>query len=271
MRTRSLLAALLLCAAAASADAGKKPKGPKPKAAKPSVDVIEKRAALEGTDRQAAIAAATALGESDEAAAHEALLDALSLGLDPDVAIAALAAVGMHPSAADAAVLGFYTRYRDNDVRAAAAAALGEPTSKILIATLADGDSKVRAAAAGAAAQRQVKAAAKPLMALMTKNDEAAAMALAAIADKEIAKVVAEQLGQVPDDLLARCLGAMLLRADFGPDAVRVEVVRAIDKIPGAEATKALGDYVSNTPEKPPRPSRMEAEALFDERAEAGR
>jgi HEAT repeat protein len=260
------LAAMLLVGPGAQAGKGDKP-NPKKKVPKPSVDVVAKRDALLGTDKTAAVDAAAALGDSDEAAAHEVLLDALALGLSPDVAIAALDAVGMHPGAGDASVLGFYTRYRDEEVRAAAARALGPDTAKVLIAALSDGDAKVRAAAAEAAAARKVKAATKPLLALLAKNDEAAARALAQLADVELAKVVAEQLGQVPDDLLAICLGAMLLRADFGPDPARLEVVRAIDKIAGVEATKALGDYVSNTPEKPVRPSRVEAEKLFDERA----
>lgn len=269
MRTRLRLswlsagiAAVLLAGPGAHAQKGKPKKVPKP-----SVDVLEKRAVVTGADKAAAAAAAAALGESDEPAAHEALLDALALGLDPEVAIAALDAVGKHPGAGDAAVLGFYARYRDNDVRAAAVGALGPDTAKVLISALGDGDAKVRAAAADAAARRKVKAAVEPLLKLMAKNDEPAAMALAMLADVELARVVAEQLGRVPDDLLAQCLGAMLLRADFGPEKARVEVVRAIDKIAGAAATKALGDYVSATPEKPPRPSRAEAEKLFDERA----
>lgn len=273
MRTRLRLSWLSAAIAAVlltgGAQAQKGPKKPK-KVPKPSVDVIEKRTALLGADKDAAMAAATALGNTDDAAAHDALLDALALGLSPDVAVAALEAVGMNPGKGDADVLGFYARYRDEDVRAAAVGALGPDTSKLLIAALGDGDAKVRAAAADAAATRKVKAAAKPLLALLAKNDEPAAKALAMLADVELAKVVAEQLGQVPDDLLAQCLGAMLLRADFGPDTARVEVVRAIDKIAGAEATKALADYVSNTPEKPPRASRAEAERLFDERAGGG-
>ena len=131
---------------------------------------------------------------------------------------------------------------------------------------LSDDDAKVRAAAAAAAASGKVKSAGPALLALMAKNDAPAAKALAALADVELARVIGEQLGTVPDALLAECLGAILVRADFGPDSARLEVVRALGKIAGADATSALADYVSATPEKPPRQSRREAESLVESR-----
>jgi HEAT repeat protein len=247
------------------------PKGKaKGKGAAKKVDVAAQRAALEGSDEAAATAAAAALGESADAAAHEALLDALSTGLAPGVAAAALTALAAHPAKGDLAVLTFYARYRDTDVRAAAAAGLGlqdgGAATKAVIQALGDDDPKVRAAAARGAAAGKVKAAGEPLLALMAKGDEPAALALAAIADPDLARVVGEQLGNVPDDLLAACLGAILLRKDFGPDTARVEVVRALGKVQGAAATAALTEYVSQTPENPRRQSRVEAESIAEAR-----
>jgi hypothetical protein len=124
----------------------------------------------------------------------------------------------------------------------------------------------VRAAAAKGAGEGRAKATAKALMALLVKGDKPAAAALAAFADADLARQIGEQLGVVPDDLLAECLGLILLRSDFKPDTARVEVVRAIAKIKGEVATQALRTYVDETPEKPPRQSRKEAVSLIDER-----
>src|SRR5688500_3630360 len=102
---------------------GKKKAAPdKPKA----VDVSAASKALNGGDQDAAVAAAPELGGSRDKDAHDVLLDALATGLSPDVAIAALSAVSMHPEEGDAATLAFYARYRDPEVRAAAAQALGQ-------------------------------------------------------------------------------------------------------------------------------------------------
>ena len=261
-RIVAALAAVLVAAAPAAAQKGGK--GKKAAAAKVKVDVAAEQARLAGTDADQAIAAAAALGASPEPAAHDALADALATGLAPEVAIAALAALGKRPAKGDAALLRFYARHRDVDVRAAALVPTADAT--ILIGGLRDEHPKVRAAAARAIAEGKHRAAAEPLLALLAKGDEPAAAALAAIADVELARVIGEQLGQVPDALLAAALGGILLRKDFGPDTARVEVVRALGKVAGAEATTALADYVEATPENPPRASRREAEAMVEAR-----
>ena len=99
----------------------------------------------------------------------------------------------------------------------------------------------------------------------MTPEQEAEARQIA----EQMAQV-REQLSQVPDGLLAECLGAILMRPDFGNEAAKLQVVRALGKVAGPEATQALADYVSATPEKPPRQSRREAEAMVESRLEGG-
>src|SRR5436190_631144 len=79
---------------------------------------------------------------------------------------------------------------------------------------------------------------------------------LAAMADGELARKLADQLGKVPEASLALSLGLILKRPDFGPDPARVEIVRAIAKIQDAAAVTALTDYLDATPKNPPRPSR---------------
>ncbi len=272
----SLLAASLVVgggvAGAQPAAKGKAAKPPaKVKPGKPvAVDVAAERLRLEGSDRDAAVDAAGKLGLSPKPEAHDALLDVLATGVDPDVAAAVLTAAARHPGSDDVAVLAFYSRYRDPGVRAAAAAALGgyavAGAHKAILAALHDHDGGVRAAAAGAVQQAKLKSAAEPLLALLAKGDPASSKALAAIADVDMARFIGEQLGQVSDDLLAECLGAILLRADFGNEEARLQVVRALGKVAGPAATQALADYVSATPEKPARQSRREAESMVEAR-----
>ena len=86
------------------------------------------------------------------------------------------------------------------------------------------------------------------------------------MADIELARQLADQLGKVPDASLALALGTLLRRPDFGPDPSRVEVVRAIAKIQDPAAVAALVDYLDSTPKTPARPSRTEAEGVVDAR-----
>jgi hypothetical protein len=104
------------------------------------------------------------------------------------------------------------------------------------------------------------------LLILLDKGEDAAAISLGAMANEDLARTVAEHFGTAPDATLARALGAMLARPDFGPEPTRVETVRTITKLAGPEATNALEAYVKATPVTPPRQSRREAEAALKER-----
>ena len=106
-----------------------------------------------------------------------------------------------------------------------------------------------------AAAKGHVREAIEPLFELLARGEEPAARALAAMADADLVRKLGDQLGKVPDASLALCLGLVLRRADFGPDAARVEVVRAIGKIQDQAAVTALTDYIDATPKNPPRQS----------------
>lgn len=223
-------------------------------------------AALSGADLVGAARAADALGASANPAAHEALLDALALGLAPAVAARALAAVAMHPAPSDVAAIVRYTRHRAPAVRSAALAALaaypGADARAAILALLRDPVAPVRAAAAAAAAQGRVKAAIEPLFVLFARGEEGAARALAQLADPGLATRMTDQLGKVAPATLALALGAILTRADFEPDAARVEVVRTIAKIQDPAAITALTAYIEATPAKPARSSRDEAIAV---------
>jgi HEAT repeat protein len=238
-------------------------------------EIAQLAAQLSGADVEAASKAAAALGSATEPAAHDALLDALALGLPPAVAGDAIAALAPHAAPPDVLALRRYATHRKEAVRSAALAALaGYPDPQAhaaVVAGLHDPTASVRAAAATAAGKARVREAVDSLMALLAKGEDPAGKALAAMADPELARRIAEQLGSVPDTALAQCLGGILKRADFGPDPARVEIVRAIAKIQDQVAVTVLTDYVDSTPKNPIRPSRKEAETIVEARLGGGK
>jgi HEAT repeat protein len=237
------------------------------------VDLSAEIAALNGPDVEAAARAADTLGGRTEPAAHDALLDALALGLPPAVAGNAFVALAKHPAPLDVATLRRYASHQSPSVRSAAIGALAmypDPNARAaVVAGLRDPVASVRAAAATAAGKGRIRSAVEPLLALLAKGEEPSARALAAMADSELARKLADQLGKVPEPSLALALGLILKRPDFGPDAERVEIVRAIAKIAHPAAVTALRDYVDTTPKNPPRPSLQEARGLVEARTGA--
>jgi len=261
VRSLSLVLALVV-STTAFAQGKKKPARPQP-----AGQVGEAQKALVGADLDAATRAAALLGKDRSQAGLDALLDALALGLHPQVAVAALDALAARKKPAALDTLVAYSEHRNPKVRAGAVSALAaiddRRTEKHILAALHDGHVSVRAAGAAAVAARKLKAGIDPLMLLLVKGDEATAPALAALADPELAKNVAETIGKAPDALVARCLGGILARPDFKPDSARVEVVRALGRIEAQEALEQLTTYVSSVPKNPPRQSRKEAEQLI--------
>jgi HEAT repeat protein len=268
---KRLLTSLVLavCTPAFAQSAGKV--APKKGVAKAAVsDVGAEVAALAAVDVELAARAADRLGTLDASAAHDALLDALAMGLAPAVAVPALNALALHPAPPDVGALRRYAGHHNPAVRSAALGALAmypDPIAQAaVVAALHDPVGNVRNAAAAAAGRGRVRSAVEPLLLLLARGEESSARALAVLADPDLARKIADQLGHVPDPSLALCLGLILKRADFGPDAARVEVVRAIGKIQDPSAVNALTDYLDAVPKNPPRPSRREAEMIVEAR-----
>ncbi len=219
-----------------------------------------------GADASAAREAIGRLALVKNPTATKALSDGLALGLAPAVAQAALAALEARADAAAIPILTYYLKVRPKKLRAAATRAAASIASKegdaLIISALGDPTKEVRGVAAEMVAKRRLKSAASTLVAMLKAGEKSAGGALIAIADAEISRKVAETLGETPSQLLAETLGGILLRDDFGPDSLRVEVVRALAKIPGNAGTTQLATYLAETPAKPPRASRREAERL---------
>ena len=244
-------------------------------AKKPKVDLAPLVAQLSSANVEEAAKAADALGAEAEPSAHDALLDALAFGLPSSVAVPAIHALAKHPAPPDVAALRRYANHRNPAVRGSALGTLAlypDPAAhQLVIAGMHDPVGIVRAAACGAASQGHIRESIDTLFALLARGEEPAARALAQLADPDLARKIGDQLGKVPDASLALALGAVLRRADFGPDAARVEVVHALAKISDQAATAALTDYIDATPKNPPRQSRQEAEKIVTARLGGGK
>ncbi len=225
---------------------------------------------LRSTSIDKAEAAAEGLGNSKSPKAVATLLDALAMGVHPRVAAVALTALAKHAKPESFETVSYYLHHRSPRVRGAAVKAMGtlndKRSKKLVLRALRDSHKTVRAAAAELLATKKNKQAIEPLIALIKKGDEASAMALASLANADLARSLGELIGSAPDGLLARCLGAILMRPDFKPEEARVEVVRALGKIPGNDTLEQLSNYIGSIPDKPPRDSRREAELIVEAR-----
>lgn len=267
----SALALVIGLALPSAAGAQRRPRKTPPKSAQVSPADVQ---ALSGPDLVRAAKAAESLGLVDAVAAHDALIDALALGLPPAVAVPAIEALVTHPGPKDVDTLRRYARHHAPAVRSAALAALAaypsDDAHAAIAAGLRDRVARVRAAAAAAAARGRVRDAVDELLVLLGRGEDSSARALGAMADNQLALRLAEQLGKVPDATLARALGTILLRTDFGPDDAKVEVVRTIAKIQDPAAVTELTDYVNATPARPARASREEAAGVIAARKGGG-
>jgi len=233
-------------------------------------NVDKLKADLHGDNLDRAVAAASALGSLKDAEALDALVGALQLGSPPKLTLALLEALELHKSAKTIDLLRHFATNRRADVRIGSIKAVGaieDPRgSAILIKALGDASPMVRAKAARLLAERKERKAERPLFKMLRRGDKSAAAPLGAVGGVETAKQLAELIGELPDVAVATALGAMLKRSDFGPDPLRDEVVKALGKIPGTDATAALVEYVASIPPKEARRSKATAEKLLEGR-----
>jgi HEAT repeat protein len=261
-----VLVGLLLCYAGAG--------WAKPVAAPaPSEPVGPLKSVLMTGDEEKAGEAAHKLGESPDPKALDVLLDALALGAPPKRAADILSALALRKDARAFDVLKHFAGNRNPELRKKALVALGAiPEAKVvplLEEALSDDVAEVRAAAARVLGERHEKSAEVKLIQLLRRRDPAAALALGQLGTPELAHRIAEMLGEIPDALLCTALGDMLKRSDFGPENIRVELVKTLAKVPGIDSTTALLEYVAATQKDKARPSRMEAQKIVDQRSSA--
>jgi HEAT repeat protein len=226
---------------------------------------------LQGEDEAQAAEAAAQLGKSSDAKALDVLLDGLAVGSSPRVQAAMLGALAGKPDGRALRVLDHYAHNRNAELRKKALSVLAEQKDAkvvpVLTAALSDKEPDVRAQAAGALAKRKERSAESKLLKLLKHKDPAATGALAAIATPDLAHRLGEMIGEVPDSLICSTLGDILKRPDFGPEPVRVEIVKTLSKVPGVESTSTLIEYIASTEKDKMRPSRVEAQKIVDQRS----
>jgi HEAT repeat protein len=244
--------------------------GPSAALAQMTGNVDKLKADLHGDNLDRAVAASSALGSLKEERAMEALMGALQLGAPPKLTLALIEALGMHKSPKSIGLLRHFAVYRRPKVRVAALRAMSgiddRRVGKILIKALGDSSPMVRAMAARELGERKDRRAERPLFKMLKRGDRSAAGPLGVVGGVETAKQLAELIGELPDPVLATALGTIVKRKDFGPDPLRKEVVKALCKIPGADATAALVEYIASVPAKEKRLSKMAAEKCLEAR-----
>lgn len=241
-------------------------------AAKPVSDAELKllAQALVGSDAAVAEQAAARLAATGQESAAEALVEALAVGTWPNLAVAYLQALGSLKNPLALQILVLYAGHRDPKVRVAAVQAL-EPLPEdavagVLLERLGDVDARVRAVASAALANRKDKRAVDRLLMLVRKSDPGAAPALGQLAPLDLAPQVAELRGTIDDGTLSAALAEFLKRSD-APDRLRLDLVQTLGRVPGAEATTALVEYLASIPEGEPRASKEAAETLVEQRS----
>jgi HEAT repeat protein len=234
-------------------------------------DVAAWKRDLQSGDDAHAEDAAKKLAGSKDARATEAILDVLAMGVAPRHANLLLGALAGRRETRAVELLAVFSHNRNPEVRKRALTVLGSiPDAKVvplLVDGLSDTTPEVRAEAAAALGKRKEKGAEGKLLMLLERQDSSAPAALAAIATPELVHKLAERIGPIPDGLLCDTLGEILKRPDFGPDALRVEIIKTLQKIPVDASTVALQEYIQATQKDPKRPSRVEAEAIVKQRS----
>jgi HEAT repeat protein len=184
-------------------------------------------------------------------------------------ALAALIAPPAEPPAAGAAAGKAPARPPAAPPSPPVAAAEAAQVVPMLITALSDSSADVRAVAAQALGDRREKSAEPALIKLLLRKDASAPAALGKIGGADTARALSEMIGNVPDSFITETLGLLLLRPDFGPDPLRLDVVKTLGKLPGSQPTDILSDYMNQTGKDKAdkaRPSRAEASKIVEQR-----
>jgi HEAT repeat protein len=231
---------------------------------------VEKlKADLYGDNLNRAVAAASALGTLKSKEALETLLAGLQLGTPPALTLALLEAVETHNNPTSIPVLEVYITHRRQEIRRAAIKALGTIQDKKavppLIQALSDSNPMVRAQAARLLGERKERSAERPLFMMLRRGDNSAAEPLGIVGGVQTAMNLGELMGELPDKALARALGTMLKRKDFGPDTLRTEIIKALSRMPCEAVKGPLADYVASISPNELRMSKNVAKIKLEE------
>jgi HEAT repeat protein len=234
--------------------------------------VAKLREALFGPDLKQAQEAVKVLVAARSSKADALLLRSLQMGAPPPLLFQLLDALRVRKPASALDLLRHYASYRDARVRVAALTAVNALPQKevvgVLIDALDDSSESVRKRAAELLGQRRERRAERMMLRLLRKGDMFVAGPLGSVASADTATALADLLGELPATTITEAFGAMLRRADFGPDPLRVKIVRALGQFSEVEATTVLLEYIASVPSGETRLSKTIAEQLLAGRAQ---
>jgi HEAT repeat protein len=181
------------------------------------------------------------------------VVEALSKGLNEQLAHQAIDTLGDIESAEGSTILALYATHRNVALRRAAVKSLtrtkGAPAAPALRRALGDGDAQVRGtAAAGLGAMKAKDAVPDLFVALDHKVIEAAA-SIGQLCNPEQCEQLAAKMGKLPFDVVTGGLEQVLGRSDI-PDDAKIKVIGRIRELGTGEANRFLKDVEKRLPKE---------------------
>ncbi len=214
-------------------------------------------------DMNTAVEAARELGKRTSAYSMDNLLQQLLLGHPPQLSLAMIEALEARQDVRSFQTLVFYSAHRAPTLRVAALQAICRLPFKagskeflqvnaLLLKALRDYDATVRGKAAWHLGKRKVYRAEGALLKLFAKGSVPATQALGFIGGIRTARAFAMTLEgrKTRKEIIVNTIGTMLLREDFGPEPVRMQLVKILGAInlPGAQTV--LLKYSGSGPDR---------------------
>ncbi len=204
---------------------------------------------IQGENVQDSLAAIAELGKRKTPDSLDLLLMQLLLGYPPQLSKAMIEALGNRKDPRAMETLVFYSRHRSPELRVEALTALSalefkdpgqiKATNELLLKALRDMDEPVRNKAAWLLARRKVAEAEELLLVLFSRGSTPAMEALGSVGGIRTAHAMALALedSRASREPLIRTIGTLLSRPDFGPEPVRIQLVKILGSInlPGAQ------------------------------------
>jgi HEAT repeat protein len=220
---------------------------------------------LVAKDVQKAKKAAKQLGRMRSQKALKVLMETLLLGAPPELSRTLIKAIGKHEKPTSFELLAHYTKNRNDTVRAAALQALmkienhkqNKRLFSLALRALGDAASQVRATGAKMLVKLKARGLSEKLLAraeehliklLVVRRDQLTAkIGLSALGGVRTARMLAINVNDgLGERIVTTIFGAFLKRSDFGPEPVRVWVVKTLERLTGPEAIAVLMDYVAS-------------------------
>lgn len=216
---------------------------------------------LQGSNAQEAMAAIAELGKRKTPESLDLLLTQLLLGYPPPMSKAMIQALGERKDPRALETLMFYSGHRSVELRTEAISALcaldiKDPAvikriDELLLKALRDYDEIVRNKAAWLLGKRRVIAAEEPLLILFGRGSSSALQALGFVGGIRTARALALAMEstKTSKEPIITAIGTLLSRPDFGPEPVRVQLVKILGEtnLPGAQ--NVLMNYHASGPD----------------------